>query len=81
MSALIQQIVTLIEVALNKPAASLDTDAAMDLTEGWDSLKTMEIMIAVEKHFNTMFSARQMMMLDSAQAFRDALLQNGIQDS
>ena len=47
MNALMPQIVALIERALDKPAQSLDAQAAMDQTPGWDSLKTMEIVVAV----------------------------------
>ena len=75
MNALMPQIVALIERALDKPAQSLDAQAAMDQTPGWDSLKTMEI---VERHFQTTFSAQQMMSMDSAASICDALIANGV---
>jgi acyl carrier protein len=70
MNALMPQIVALIERALDKPA--------MDQTPGWDSLKTMEIVVAVERHFQTTFSAQQMMSMDSAASICDALIANGV---
>jgi acyl carrier protein len=72
-----QQVLALIEQALGQAAGSLDDSAALDLTAGWDSLKTMELVLAVEQHFATTFSARQMMALDSAQALCAALRANG----
>ncbi|MBK7050970.1 MAG: acyl carrier protein [Rhodoferax sp.] len=78
MNALMPQIVALIERALDKPAQSLDAQAAMDQTPGWDSLKTMEIVVAVERHFQTTFSAQQMMSMDSAASICDALIANGV---
>lgn len=67
-------ILALLEQSLGKPPGSLDDSAAMDLTDGWDSLKTMEIVIAVERHFQASFSARQMMDMDSAMSIHAALL-------
>lgn len=72
-------IVALLEQSLGKPPGSLDDSAAMDLTDGWDSLKTMEIVIAVERFFQTSFSARQMMDMDSAASIHAALVHNGVQ--
>ncbi len=79
MSMLMEQIISLVESALGKAPSSLDASAAMDITEGWDSLKTMEILIAVEKQFQITFSAKQMMALDSIGSIHDTLLSMGVQ--
>lgn len=78
MNPLMAQIVSLIERALDKPAQTLTADAAMDETQGWDSLKTMEIVVAVERHFQTTFSATQLMSIDSAAAIYEALVSKGV---
>lgn len=78
MTTTMQQVLALIEAALGKPPGSLDDGAALDLTEGWDSLKTMEVVCAVEQRFGTTFTARQMMALDSAQSICEALESNGM---
>lgn len=78
MNALMAQLVSQIERALDLPAQSLDAEAAMDETRGWDSLKTMEIVVAVERHFQTTFSATQMMAMDSARSIYAALVANGL---
>lgn len=78
MNPLMAQIVSLIERALGLPAQSLDAEAAMDETRGWDSLKTMEIVVAVERHFQTTFSATQMMAMDSAKTIHEALVSNEV---
>lgn len=78
MSALMLQTLSIIERALDKPPLSLDSNAAMDETQGWDSLKTMEIVVAIERHFQTTFSAQQMMSMDSATSICEALVANGV---
>jgi acyl carrier protein len=78
MTSLMQEILRLLAESLGKDPASLDVDAAMDVTDGWDSLKTMEIIIAMERHFQTSFTARQMMTMDSAQSIHDALQLKGM---
>jgi len=78
MTQTMQQVLALIEQALGQPPGKLDDGAALDLTEGWDSLKTMEIVVAVEQRFGTTFSARQMMAIDAAQAICDALAAQGL---
>jgi acyl carrier protein len=80
MNAVTRQLIDLIERELGKAPGTLGEDAAMDLTDGWDSLKTMEIVIAVERAFDFSFSAKQMMSLSSVGAFRSALLQAGKTD-
>jgi acyl carrier protein len=78
MSTLMAQILSIIERALDKAPQTLDPDAAMDETQGWDSLKTMEIVVAIERHFQTTFSAQQMMSMDSANSIYEALAANGV---
>ena len=77
MTTTMQQVLALIEQALGQPAGSLDHSAGLDITAGWDSLKTMEVVLAVEQHFATTFTARQMMALDSAATICAALQANG----
>ena len=78
MNSLMEEILALLAGALGKEPATLDADTAMDVTDGWDSLKTMEIVITMERHFQTTFTARQMMALDSARSIHDALQRNGV---
>lgn len=78
MNPTLDAVLRLIAQALDQPAGSLDASAALDLSPGWDSLKTMEILVAVEQHFGVAFTARQMMALDSAQAICAALAACGV---
>ena len=77
MNTTMNTIVNLIEHVLNKDPGSLNDSAAMDITAGWDSLKMMEIVIAIERSFETTFTLKQIRKLDSAQGFYRALLENG----
>jgi len=81
MTPTMHQVLALIEQALGRAPGSLDAGAQLDITEGWDSLKTMEVVLAVEQHFGTQFSARQMMALDSAAALCAALADNGVAEA
>jgi len=73
---LLAQIVILIENVLGAEKGELNEEAAMDTTKGWDSLKTMEIVIVVEEHFGVTFTAKQLMGLVSAQSIYSALMEN-----
>ena len=77
MNASKARIVVLTDKALGKDTGSPDETADMDETPGWDSLKTIEAVVTVERHFSTTFAANQMMTLDSAPALQAALVQNG----
>lgn len=55
MNTLEQTVTAVVEQVLKQPAGTLDLDAGMGVTEGWDSLVMMEIVVAVEKQYGTQF--------------------------
>jgi len=81
MNILMERIIAVVAGVLNVSVADLDENAAMDVTDGWDSLKTMEIVIAIERNFQLVFTAQQMMAQDSVRSIYDALIQSGVEAS
>jgi acyl carrier protein len=55
MSTLEQEVIAVVASVLKQPAGCLDRDSGMGVTEGWDSLVMMEIVMAVEKQYAIQF--------------------------
>ena len=54
-------------------AASLPEDAAADSVEGWDSLRHLELMLALEREFGVRIPAESFLELASLPAIEDYL--------
>ena len=57
----------IIQVAeiLNCNPEKLSMESAIDITEGWDSLKNMDVILSLESKFNIVFQPEELMRLDS----------------
>lgn len=74
----LEQLTAAIAGALGRPGIALDLDAGMDVTAGWDSLKNMEVLLAVEAAFQTRFTAEELMSLQSVRGLHQALQAKGL---
>ncbi len=59
------EIRVLISSVLGISLDALTGDAGIDQTPGWDSLKHMEVILAVESYFQVQFTAEEMMGMKS----------------
>ena len=55
--AIMRQLTEIFRSALNQPALQLTRETTADAVRGWDSLKHVELMIAVEASFGVRFKA------------------------
>lgn len=62
-----------IALALGQPAENLDMDSGLDVTEGWDSLKNMQVLLQVEATFHLRFDTEELMSLQSVLGIYDCL--------
>ena len=67
------KIQTLVASALNIPASQVTDELAMKDVEAWDSLKHMELIVALEDGFATQFSFEEIVAMQSVGDIRRIL--------
>lgn len=45
----------------------INADSSMNNTEGWDSMRYLEVMVAIESHFGVKFNLNEMTQLTSVE--------------
>jgi acyl carrier protein len=58
-------------------ASAIPDDASIDTLDGWDSLRQLELMLAIELEFGVHFPADAMLDLTSADAIEAFLAERG----
>lgn len=61
---------------LEIPAAEIPDDASVENVPGWDSLRQLELMLALELEFGVRVSTEAMLELQSAAAIEDYLAEH-----
>ena len=67
----------IIATILDIPPADVGDDASPETLASWDSVKQMDLMLAVEDDFGVRFSDDEIATLTTYVAIRDALLTRG----
>jgi acyl carrier protein len=57
--------------------AAIPEDASIETLDGWDSLRQLELMLALELEFGVHLPSEAMLELTSAQAIEDFLAEHG----
>lgn len=63
---------------LNVPSDRLSDESSPDSIEEWDSLAAMTLVSAIEQHFNTRLSTREIMSMRTIGRARDVLKRKGV---
>jgi acyl carrier protein len=63
----------LLAVLLEVEEDQIDEHATSETIEGWDSLKQMNIIVAVEEEFDIMFDEEESILSDSYQSLLDLI--------
>jgi acyl carrier protein len=63
----------LLAVLLEVEEDQIDEHATAETIEGWDSLKQMNIIVAVEEEFDIMFDEEESILSDSYQSLLDLI--------
>jgi len=73
-----QDIQNLVADVLQMPAAAITEDVAMKDLEAWDSLKHMELVVAVEQNFQIQLTFDEILLMQSVGAIENVLRQRGV---
>jgi acyl carrier protein len=65
-----ERVVRIVSEVLGRPAASIDDDSSPDNIESWDSLKQMNLVLALEQEFGVRFTDEQIVEMLSVKADR-----------
>lgn len=63
---------------LRVDAASIDANSSTKTTRNWDSLRHVELVVAIEERFGVSFSAAEVFALTSVQGFCDVLAKKNV---
>ena len=63
----------LLAVLLEVNEEKIDNNASAETIEGWDSLKQMNIVVAVEEEFDMMFDEEESILSDSYQSLLELI--------
>lgn len=69
----LSKLTPIFQQAFNDDSLELSEDLTSDDFENWDSITQMMIVAAIEKEFNIVFKLREVGLLDSVEAFVDAI--------
>ena len=67
----------LLAVLLGVDEQQIDENASTETIEGWDSLKQMNIVVALEEEFDIQFSEEESILSDSYKSLVDLLRSKG----
>ena len=73
-----QDIQNLVADVLQMPAATITEDVAMKDLDAWDSLKHMELVVAVEQNFQIQLTFDEILLMQSVGAIENVLRQRGV---
>ena len=73
-----QDIQNLVADVLQMPAAAITEDVAMKDLDAWDSLKHMELVVAVEQNFQIQLTFDEILLMQSVGAIENVLRQRGV---
>jgi len=73
-----QDIQNLVADVLQMPAAAITENVAMKDLEAWDSLKHMELVVAVEQNFQIQLTFDEILLMQSVGAIENVLRQRGV---
>ena len=68
----------ILSVELAMPAHEIDEKLSAEDASNWDSIRTLNVALALEEEFGVAFSADEMIQLTSYRAIADALAERGI---
>ncbi len=63
---------------LNEPAANMTNDTSPNTVNGWDSMRHLELVMAVETRFGIQFDMAEIVTINSLGSFRNLLHKKGI---
>ena len=66
-----------IAAILDIPTSEIGDDASPETISQWDSVKQMDLMLAIEDEFNIRFNDDEMVTLTSYPAIKDAIVSRG----
>lgn len=69
---------TVISGILNLPPDQLTEASSPKNTKGWDSLKHIELVLAIEGHFGVKFAPSEIVTIDSVGSARSLLSEKGV---
>lgn len=70
---ILEKLIPIFQQAFNDETLELSEDMTTDDFENWDSVIQMMIVAMIEKEFNIVFKLREVGMMDSVEAFIDAV--------
>lgn len=73
------QLRNVLAMALSVPVADIKSDASIDTIEVWDSLKQLQIVLALEEAFDVSFAEDEALDITSLDLIRDALGRHNVQ--
>lgn len=69
---------TVVSNILNLPVDQLTESSSPKNTKGWDSLKHIELVLAIEGHFGVKFAPSEIVTIDSIGSARSLLSEKGV---
>jgi len=73
-----ERIRSILSEVLEMPAHEVDERLAAEQTSNWDSIRQLNLMMAIEEAFNVSFSSEELGTLTSYRAIADALAGRGV---
>jgi len=73
-----ERIRSILSDILEMPAHDINEGLSAEQTSSWDSMKQINLMMALEEAFNVSFTSEELGMLTSYRAIADALAQRGV---
>lgn len=73
-----QSLLDLLAQVLEIPSEALTPESTADAIPAWDSMRTMDMVVALEEHYNTRFQTEEIMRFDSVAKVAECLENKGI---
>ncbi|QDZ08073.1 acyl carrier protein [Sphingomonas panacisoli] len=75
-AAILETIQGIVESVLGVPGVAMTEDTTAQDVDGWDSLTHVQIIVAIEQHYNIRFSFSEVAQLENAGSLIDAVLRH-----
>ena len=75
------RVIKIVSQIMNVPIEKLDEDSSPDTVTNWDSLKHMNLILALEEKFAIAFSDDEVVEMLSIKRIVEVLIKKGIQDN
>ena len=74
----LQELREIFSSVLEEPVEAIDEQTSPDTLRSWDSLRHVELVIAVESRYGVSFSTSDIFSMTTFLAFREALVRKGV---